>query len=84
MQDDSKVVASTYNKPLITSEWLVEVFHVAKTRGRGKDYIWNEHGRPEALEDLRPWLNLFEIDLKSSSEKEYHYEKDAPVAWQGL
>jgi hypothetical protein len=27
-----------------------------------------------------PWIDLFEIDLNSSSEKEYHYEKEAPVA----
>jgi hypothetical protein len=39
MQHDSTVVASTYNKPLITSEWVVEVFQVSKTRGRGKAYV---------------------------------------------
>ena len=71
LQHGSKVVVSTYNEPLITSEWAVEVFQEAKTKGLGTAYVSNGHGTPEVLEYLRPWVDLFKIDLKSFSEKEY-------------
>ena len=71
LQHDSKVVVSTYNEPLITSEWAVEVFQEAKLNGLGTAYVSNGHGTPQVLEYLRPWVDLFKIDLKSFSEKEY-------------
>ena len=71
LQHGSKVVVSTYNEPLITSEWAVEVFQEAKLKGLGTAYVSNGHGTPQVLEYLRPWIDLFKIDLKSFSEKEY-------------
>jgi pyruvate formate lyase activating enzyme len=70
-QKGSKTVVSTYNEPLITSEWAVEVFQEAKARGLYTGYVSNGHGTPEVLEYLRPWVDFFNIDLKSFSEKEY-------------
>lgn len=70
-QKRSKVVVSTYNEPLITSEWAVEVFKEAKSRGLGTGYVSNGHGTPQVLQYLGPWVDLFNIDLKSFSEKEY-------------
>jgi pyruvate formate lyase activating enzyme len=67
----SKSVISTYNEPLITSEWAVEVFREAKERGLRTGYVSNGHGTPEVLEYLKPWLDLFKIDLKSFSAKNY-------------
>lgn len=60
----SKSVISTYNEPLITSEWAVEVFREARKRGMLTGYVSNGHATTEALEYLRPWLDLFKIDLK--------------------
>ena len=71
LQYGSKAVVSTYNEPLITSEWAVEVFQEAKAKGLGTAYVSNGHGTPEVLEYVRPWVDLFKIDLKSFSEKEY-------------
>jgi pyruvate formate lyase activating enzyme len=71
IQHGSKVVVSTYNEPLITSEWAVEVFQEAKAKELGTAYVSNGHGTPQVLEYLRPWVDLFKIDLKSFSEKEY-------------
>ena len=71
IQHGSKVVVSTYNEPLITSEWAVEVFQEAKTKKLGTAFVSNGHGTPQVLEYLRPWVDLFKIDLKSFSEKEY-------------
>jgi pyruvate formate lyase activating enzyme len=65
------VVVSTYNEPLITSEWAVEVFKEAKARGLTCGYVSNGHGTPEVLAFLRPYLDLFKVDLKSFNDKHY-------------
>ncbi len=67
----AKTVVSTYNEPLITSEWAVEVFKEAKERGLQTGYVSNGHGTPEVLEYIEPWLDLFKVDLKSFSDKNY-------------
>ena len=71
IEGDAKVVVSTYNEPLITSEWAVEVFKEAKQRNLWTAYVSNGHGTPEVLEYIRPWVDLMKIDLKSYSKKEY-------------
>jgi pyruvate formate lyase activating enzyme len=70
-QQGSRTVVSTYNEPLITSEWAVEVFKEAKSRGLVTGYVSNGHGTPEVLEYVRPWLDLFKIDLKCFDRKKY-------------
>jgi pyruvate formate lyase activating enzyme len=67
----SPTVVSTYNEPLITSEWAVEVFKLARERGLITGYVSNGHGTPEVLEYLKPWLDLFKIDLKCFDSKKY-------------
>lgn len=67
----AKSVVSTYNEPLITSEWAVEVFREAKQRGLRTGYVSNGHGTPEVLEYIQPWVDLFKVDLKSFSAKNY-------------
>ena len=64
-------MVSTYNEPLITSEWAKEVFQEAKRKKLWTAYVSNGHGTPEVLEYIHPWLDLMKIDLKSFSAKEY-------------
>ncbi len=65
------IVTSTYNEPLITSEWAVKVFRVAKARGLKTAYVSNGNGTPEVLDYLRPWLDLYKVDLKGFNDKNY-------------
>lgn len=65
------VIASSYNEPLITSEWAMEVFRLAKPEGFVTAYVSNGNATSEALEYLRPWLDCYKIDLKSMSAKNY-------------
>lgn len=65
------VVVSTYNEPLITSEWAVEVFKQAKARGLVCGYVSNGNATPEVLRFLRPWVDLYKVDLKSFDDKHY-------------
>ncbi len=67
----AKIVTSTYNEPLITSEWAVEIFKLAKKVGLVTSYVSNGNGTPEVLDFLQPWLDLYKIDLKGFSQKEY-------------
>jgi len=65
------VIASTYNEPLITSEWAAEVFRAARDRGLVGAYISNGNGTDEVLEFIRPWVSLYKIDLKSFRDRTY-------------
>jgi len=65
-------VVSTYNEPLITSEWAVAVFEEAHRAGLLTGFVSNGNATPEALRYLRPHLDLFKVDLKSFSDRRYH------------
>jgi pyruvate formate lyase activating enzyme len=65
------VVASSYNEPLITSEWAVAVFRLAVQAGMKCVFVSNGNATPEALEYLRPYLSGMKIDLKSMQDKNY-------------
>src|SRR5260221_12640717 len=47
----AKVIVSTYNEPLITSEGAVAVFKEAKKAGLLTAFVSNGNGRPQVLED---------------------------------
>ena len=66
-----EVLASTYNEPLITSEWAVEIFKEAKMAGLVTAYISNGNGTPEVLDYIRPWVDLYKVDLKSFDDRHY-------------
>jgi len=67
----ARVVASSYNEPLITSEWAVAVFREAAQAGLKCVFISNGNASPEALEFLRPWLTGYKVDLKSMNDRAY-------------
>jgi pyruvate formate lyase activating enzyme len=69
---DAKILVSTYNEPLITSEWAVAVFKEAKAAGLLTGFVSNGNGTPQVLEYLRPWLDLYKVDLKSFDDRHYH------------
>ena len=67
----AKVLVSTYNEPLITSEWAVAVFKEAKAAGLTTGFVSNGNGTPQVLEYLRAWVDLYKVDLKSFDDKHY-------------
>jgi len=72
LDQGAKVLVSTYNEPLITSEWAVAVFKEAKAAGLLTGFVSNGNGTPQVLDYLRPWLDLYKVDLKSFDERHYH------------
>jgi pyruvate formate lyase activating enzyme len=67
----AKVVVSTYNEPLITSEWAVAVFRQAREAGLKTAFVSNGNGTPQVLEFLQPWIDLYKVDLKSFDDRHY-------------
>jgi pyruvate formate lyase activating enzyme len=67
----ARIVTSTYNEPLITSEWAVEVFRAAKSEDLLCSYVSNGNGTEEVLEYLRPWVSLYKVDLKGFRDRPY-------------
>jgi pyruvate formate lyase activating enzyme len=65
------LVGSSYNEPLITSEWAVEVFKKAKGAGLRCVYISNGNATREVMEYLRPYISGYKIDLKTMNDKNY-------------
>src|SRR5205814_6956312 len=71
LRQGARVIVSTYNEPLITSEWAVAVFKEAKAAGLTTGFVSNGNGTPPVLEYLRPWVDLYKVDLKSFDDRHY-------------
>ena len=67
----TRVIVSTYNEPLITSEWAVAVFKEARAVGLPTGFVSNGNATPRVLEYLRPWIDLYKVDLKCFDDREY-------------
>lgn len=67
----ARIVVSTYNEPLITSEWGVAIFKAARAAGLMTAYVSNGNGTPQVLEYIRPWVDLYKVDLKSFDDRHY-------------
>src|SRR5438445_209491 len=71
LRQGAKVVGSSYNEPLITAEWAVDVFKVARAQGLKTAFISNGNATPEVLDYIRPWTDCYKIDLKAMDDKRY-------------
>jgi len=71
LRQKAPIITSTYNEPLITSEWAVEIFKHAKKAGLITSYVSNGNGTPEVLDYLHPWIDLYKVDLKGFRQKTY-------------
>jgi pyruvate formate lyase activating enzyme len=67
----ASLVGSSYNEPLITAEWAVEVFQKAKAERFRTAFISNGNATPQVLDYLRPWTDCYKIDLKTMSDRGY-------------
>jgi pyruvate formate lyase activating enzyme len=70
-QAGASILASSYNEPLITTEWAVDIFKLGFQAGLRTVYVSNGNATREALEMLKPYLTAYKIDLKSMQEKNY-------------
>ncbi len=67
----SKLIGSSYNEPLITSEWAIEIFKHAQAFGIRGVFVSNGNATRQVLEFIRPYVVGYKIDLKSMQDKNY-------------
>jgi pyruvate formate lyase activating enzyme len=67
----ANVITSTYNEPLITSEWAVEVFKEAKKAGLVCSYVSNGNGTERVIDYISPYVDLYKVDLKGFDDRHY-------------
>jgi pyruvate formate lyase activating enzyme len=67
----ARILTSTYNEPLITAEWGVEVFRAGRAAGLVGSFVSNGNATPEVLDYLRPWVDLYKVDLKAFRDRSY-------------
>jgi pyruvate formate lyase activating enzyme len=67
----ARVVVSTYNEPLITAEWGVAIFKEARAAGLMTGFVSNGNGTARVLDFIRPWIDLYKVDLKSFDDRHY-------------
>lgn len=67
----ARLVVSSYNEPLITTEWSRSVFALAKAAGFVTGFVSNGNATPEALEFIKPVTDCYKVDLKSMRDDNY-------------
>ena len=67
----AEIVVSSYNEPLITSEWAVAIFTLAKAAGLMCAYVSNGNNTPEVMDYLHPYLSAYKVDLKCMRDGNY-------------
>jgi pyruvate formate lyase activating enzyme len=70
-REGSRLVVSSYNEPLITTEWSAAVFAEAHAAGFLCAFVSNGNATPEALDYLAPWIRAYKIDLKGFNDRHY-------------
>lgn len=65
------VMVSTYNEPLITADWAVEIFKLAKSEGIVCGFVSNGNATPQVLKFIQPYVDLYKVDLKSFDDRNY-------------
>ena len=72
------VMVSTYNEPLITAEWAVAVFKLARAAGLLTGFVSNGNGTPQVLEYIHPHIDFYKVDLESFDDRRYHGTRRSP------
>lgn len=67
----ARVLTSTYNEPLITSEWARAVFAEGKKYGLLGSYVSNGNATEEVLDYLQPYVSFYKVDLKTFQDRQY-------------
>lgn len=67
----AQIIVSTYNEPLITTEWSIEIFEQAHAQGLHTAFVSNGFGTRQGIEALAPHLDALKIDLKAFTETTY-------------
>jgi pyruvate formate lyase activating enzyme len=71
LKDNIETITSTYNEPLITSEWSKTIFEEAATYGINGAVVSNGFASTEILKSILPFIKYYKVDLKSFNQENY-------------
>ncbi len=64
-------LAFTYNEPTIWAEYVVDISTIARERGLKTVMVTNGYIAPEAFNEVYPWIDAANVDLKAFTEHFY-------------
>ncbi len=70
-QGRSLGLAYTYSEPMVWFEYVLDCAKLARSKGLKNVLVTNGLINPEPLQDLIPWIDALNIDVKSMSEDFY-------------
>jgi pyruvate formate lyase activating enzyme len=82
IKHDSKSISYTYNEPTIWYPYAKDIGMLAKAYGLKNVFVSNGYESAETIEDMLPWVDAINVDLKSFS-KEY-YKKTLKAELDGV
>jgi pyruvate formate lyase activating enzyme len=68
---DTPAVAFTYNEPTVWYEFVYDTSQALKQAGIGVVLVTNGYISQKPLEDLVPWVDAMNVDLKGFSDRSY-------------
>lgn len=71
LREGCRCLISTYNEPLITTDWAAKVFERAQVHGLLCGYVSNGFATAQVLRYLREYAQLYKIDLKTFNDRNY-------------
>lgn len=71
LTEHARVVVSTYNEPLITADWAMKIFALAREHDLACGFVSNGNATPEVLQFIKPYVSLYKVDLKAFNERAY-------------
>lgn len=66
-------IAYTYNEPVIWAEYAIDIAQIAQSEGIKNVFVSNGYLSPECAEYVAPYIDAFNIDLKSYSDEFYRH-----------
>ena len=67
----AKIIAFTYNEPVISYEYTLDIAKLAKSQGLKTVIISNGYIEKEPLRELLKYVDAYKVDLKAFNEKFY-------------
>ena len=71
VQSESASIAYTYTEPTIFFEYAFDTAVAAKAAGIKNVFVTNGYTTTEALEEIAPYLDAANVDLKGFSDRAY-------------
>jgi len=65
-------ISYTYNEPTVFYEYMYDVSRLAKREGLFNTMVTNGYMTPEALDELRPYLDAATVDFKASGDPGFY------------